>query len=90
MAEYIEREALEKSIREKANPKGCTHITPQDVYSTVLVIAECEPAADVVEVMHCEQCKYFAKTSSEYPCSHCRNCYTDKFKPKMDLGDDEE
>ena len=52
MAEYIEREALEKSIREKANPKGCTHITPQDVYSTVLAIVECEPTANVAEVRH--------------------------------------
>ena len=50
MAEYIEREALKNSIREKANPDGCTHITPQDVYSAVLTIVECEPAADVAEV----------------------------------------
>lgn len=50
MVEYIEREALKKSIREKANPEGCTHITPQDVYLAVLTVIEFEPAADVEEV----------------------------------------
>ena len=50
--EYIERESLKKSIREKANPDGCMHIIPHDVYSTVLSVVECEPAADVAEVRH--------------------------------------
>mgnify|MGYP006378798943 FL=1 len=39
------------------------------------------PTADVVEVKDCEQCIHFGKHATEYPCSHCRNCYTDKFKP---------
>ena len=37
--------------------------------------------ADVVEVRDCEQCIHFGKHATEYPCSHCRNCYTDKFQP---------
>ncbi len=54
MSEYIERDALKKSIKEKANPVGCTHIIPQDVYSTVLSIVECEPAVDASEIMRGE------------------------------------
>ena len=54
MYEYIEREALKKSIIEKANPVGYTHIIPQDVYSTVLSIVECEAAVDVSEIMRGE------------------------------------
>ena len=38
------------------------------------------PTADVVEVKDCEQCIHSGKHVTEYPCSHCRNCYTDKFK----------
>lgn len=52
MSEYIEREALKKSIREKANPDGCMHIIPRDVYLSALSVVECEPAADVAEVKH--------------------------------------
>ena len=37
--------------------------------------------ADVEEKKDCEKCIYFGKHATEYPCSHCRNCYTDKFQP---------
>lgn len=33
------------------------------------------------EIKDCEQCIHFGKHATEYPCSHCRNCYTDKFQP---------
>ena len=37
--------------------------------------------ADVEENKDCEKCIHFGKHVTEYPCSHCRNCYTDKFQP---------
>lgn len=39
------------------------------------------PTADVQEKKDCEKCIHFGKHATEYPCSHCRNCYTDKFQP---------
>lgn len=39
------------------------------------------PTADVEEKKDCEKCIHFGKHATEYPCSHCRNCYTDKFQP---------
>lgn len=71
MAEYIEREALKKSIREKANPEGCTHITPQDVYLAVLTVVEFESAADVAEVRHGE----WIDDGDCYHCSCCNTVY---------------
>ena len=32
----------------------------------------------------CEKCVNFGKHATEYPCSHCRNCYIDKFQPIKD------
>ena len=40
------------------------------------------PTADVVEFKDCEQCIHSGKQVTEYPCSHCRYCYTDKFQPR--------
>ena len=37
--------------------------------------------ADVEENKDCEKCIHFGKRATKYPCSHCRNCYTDKFQP---------
>ena len=37
--------------------------------------------ADVEENKDCEKCIHFGKHATEYPCSHFRNCYTDKFQP---------
>ena len=37
--------------------------------------------ADVEENKECKKCIYVDKHATEYPCSHCRNCYTDKFQP---------
>lgn len=33
------------------------------------------------DVKDCEKCIYFGRHATQYPCSHCRNCYTDKFQP---------
>ena len=37
--------------------------------------------ADVEENKDCKKCIHFDKNATEYPCSYCRNCYTDKFQP---------
>lgn len=28
----------------------------------------------------CAKCKHYSKSNQQYPCSHCCNCYTDKFE----------
>ena len=28
----------------------------------------------------CDRCKHSIKAPSQYPCSHCSNCYTNKFE----------
>ena len=43
-------------------------------------VVENTPTADVEQKKDCEKCVHFGKHATEYPCSHCRNCYTDKFK----------
>lgn len=50
--------------------------------NTLKQLIDKQPTADVVEVRNCEQCEHFVKHATQYPCSHCRNCYTDKFKEK--------
>lgn len=92
--EYIEREALKKSIREKANPDGCMHIIPHDVYSTVLSVVECEPAADVAEVRHGKWIRsekdgiifadYECSVCSAYPTGGIRSYYCPNCGAKMD------
>ena len=39
------------------------------------------PTVEVEEKKDCEKCIHFGRHATEYPCSHCRNCYTDKFQP---------
>lgn len=39
----------------------------------------------VSDIKDCEKCKHFKISPAQYPCSHCRNCYTDKFE-LMDGG----
>ena len=57
MPEFIEREALIKAVR--IMPRT---IRPELVrYSTVQAIIDKQPAADVVEVVRCSECKYFGK-----------------------------
>ena len=35
---------------------------------------------DLDEETPCDRCKHFLKEATQYPCSHCRNCYTNKFE----------
>jgi hypothetical protein len=91
--EFIEREALIEHMKDLptwdfvAKADGAYEKAtkyPEGMFNCDDVIASIEnaPAADVVEMRGCEQCKFSSKTPNEYPCSHCRNCYIDQFKPK--------
>ncbi len=76
---YIDRELMVKKIRESAMTKF-DWSEQIDVDDFEAVIKEL-PIADVEEKKDCEKCIHFGKHATEYPCSHCRNCYTDKFQP---------
>lgn len=93
MPEYIDREAviqvLEESMTKIAKKVGEENPSVQGYLlakNHAIDYINLIPAADVVEKKDCGQCKYFQKSPWEYPCSHCRNCYTDKFKPKDGQG----
>ena len=103
MEEYIKREALIKKIKEKANPQGATHITPQDVYKTILTIIECESPSDVTEIRHGKWIGQRGKNRKydDFNCSVCGyhsntsnrdrlGYYCENCGTRMDLGDDEE
>ena len=74
MAEYIEREALMRRIKE-------IHCAECDSYHGVrcracwvddtLDYIDSEPAADVVEVVRCKYCKYFGLNDENVP--YCLN-----------------
>ena len=74
MAEYIEREALMRRIKE-------IHCAECDSYHGVrcracwvddtLDYIDSEPAADVVEVVRCKDCKYFGLNDENVP--YCIN-----------------
>lgn len=71
MTRYIEAVKTAEIISKKLNiPLG----------DLVDIFAEI-PTAEVEEKKDCEKCVHFGKHAMEYPCSHCRNCYTDKFQP---------
>ena len=44
--------------------------------------------ADFVKVKDCNLCIYNSRHATEYPCSYCKNCYTDKFKPYEERTDE--
>lgn len=65
MAEYIERDALLDAI---------INDHPDLVFYSKQEAIECivaEPAADVVEVVRCKDCKWFFQDADNEPC--CRN-----------------
>ena len=74
MAEYIEREALMRRIKE-------IHCAECDSYHGVrcracwvddtLDYIDSEPAADVVEVVRCKDCEYFGLNDENVP--YCSN-----------------
>ena len=64
MAEYIEREALEKKLNERW-VSLVQEYTAYDAYTQGVEeccnLVENFPAADVVEVVRCKDCEYFRK-----------------------------
>lgn len=70
MARYIEAVKTAEIISKKLNIPLCDLV---DIFAEI-------PSADVEQKKDCEMCVNFGKHATEYPCSHCRNCYTDKFK----------
>ena len=82
MAEYIKRVDVMKIC--ESYSEHCFNsndASGQDIADRILDDVIETPTADVVEVKDCEQCIHYGKHVTEYPCSHCRNCYTDKFQP---------
>ena len=73
MADYIDRAELIKNLNKFA---------PEYYNALINQLITNQPTADVVEVKDCGQCIHFGKHATEYPCSHCRYCYTDKFQPR--------
>ena len=67
--------------------KDCIHYDVCQFHideETKMTVNECENfknKADFVEVKDCNLCVFNSRHATEYPCSHCRHCYTDKFKP---------
>ena len=57
-----------------------------DRANEIIDVFDSLPTADVQEKKDCEKCIYFGRHATEYPCSHCRNCYTDKFQPMPNCG----
>lgn len=83
--QYIERERAKEILRKFIQDCKNSNVNPAQISGlahALYLIDGAPTAADVVEIKDCTQCKYFEKDRSNYPCSHCRNCYTDKFKPK--------
>lgn len=70
MARYIEAVKAADIISKKLN---IPLVDLVDVFSEI-------PTAEAEEKKDCEKCIHFGKHATEYPCSHCRNCYTDKFQ----------
>ena len=61
MAEYIDREAAVRAIRECAKDAICRYqsrIAPTAVASEIIDVVRDMPAADVVPVVRCNDCKY--------------------------------
>ena len=56
MYEYIERDAVIEKVMEKCISCNCPHCTATDV----ITILQLQPAADVVEVVRCKDCKHYA------------------------------
>lgn len=90
MERYIDVEKFLKSMIEKYKCIPLVGITKY-IYGEesfegehLDALIKAQPTADVVEVKDCNLCVFNSRHATEYPCSHCKNCYTDKFKPIAD------
>ena len=75
MSEYIEREALIKSLEFVTNDTTC----PIHIAAEIDQIIAQEPAADVVEVVRCKECKQWRRNIGfvDSPNGHCFYHYID-------------
>ena len=80
MAEYIEREALRNSVESidwynvyKGKLTAGAPNTENALYkaSSIYAVIDNAPAADVVEVVRCKDCKYFGLNDENVP--YCSN-----------------
>ncbi len=82
MARYIDADKLTESIKYYYEHTGDQSTTAEHcAYGVALKEIDRTPTADVAEVKDCNLCVYNHRHATEYPCSHCKNCYKDKFKP---------
>ena len=82
MTKYIDKEKLlqklSRMIDYYKNDNKVNGLTA--LFQVGDAIMDC-PTVEVEEKKDCEKCIHFGRHATEYPCSHCRNCYTDKFQP---------
>lgn len=84
MAEYIDKEKLMKALQGKQQALSSTYYFGRWFFAIDNAIIKEQPAAEVEEKKDCNLCIHTDRHATQYPCSHCKNCYTDKFKPKTD------
>ena len=53
MPEYIEREEINKAMKEVCDDPSC----PMHVAAEIAQIIDCAPTADVAPVVHCSECE---------------------------------
>ncbi|MGN0714933.1 MAG: hypothetical protein ACI4LN_03850 [Anaerovoracaceae bacterium] len=61
--------------------KGAVKATKEIIKLVMAEPAACNLKENSAEE-DCLDCRYYELTTDQYPCSHCRNCYTSKFKAK--------
>lgn len=59
MTEYIEREEINKAMKEVCDDPSC----PMYVAAEIAQIIDCAPAADVAPVVRCKDCKYLVNAT---------------------------
>ena len=70
MAKYVRRDIAISEIQKFANPDDHEIITVEEVYETAIAAVDCAPAADVVEVVRCKDCK---KWTREHTCEEFKS-----------------
>ena len=73
MSEYIEREALMRNLKQFA---------PEQLTPLIESLIQKQPAADVVEVVRCKDCKYWQDNNGGYPHEECK--WSENETPDLD------
>lgn len=63
MSEYIEREALMRNLK---------HFAPEQLTPLIESLVQKQPAADVVGVVRCKDCKHY---DDKFGTNNCEWCY---------------